>query len=254
MKLFKWNERDYKWLIFILILIIGIILTWRLNDNDSVVNIISMIASGASIALAVIAIMQSIAYNESANSTYNAITEKLINLEHNTDDIKQKIMADVNTVIENSTISEDEKVDLKDNINSVVSSMEEYKKMSYKKLLSQELGRKIKNIYDFDEIMLKNSLYGDILICINNRLGKLKEIELIYIDSENIKKLKMQKYIKKRCDKMNANQYMILIGRNIPADLYNYIQGVENLFKLNIFDISDMNSDELKSAIKLKLD
>jgi hypothetical protein len=99
-KQFKWDERDYKWLIFILLGIIGLILTWRLNDNASVVNIISMIASGSSIALAVMAMIQSTIYNDRSNDTYVAITEKLSKLEHNTDDIKKGIMDKINTVIE----------------------------------------------------------------------------------------------------------------------------------------------------------
>ena len=42
----NWTNRDWGWLTSILVGIIIIILTWRLNDNDNIVNIISMFEIG----------------------------------------------------------------------------------------------------------------------------------------------------------------------------------------------------------------
>jgi Growth inhibitor len=94
MKLLKLNERDYKWLIFILVIIIGVVLTWRLNDNDSVVNIISMFSSGASISLAIIAIIYSISEsvkNDNKESELNKIVYKVEDGVTETNSILQKM-------------------------------------------------------------------------------------------------------------------------------------------------------------------
>ena len=134
MNLFKkWDNKDYKWLIFYILSALTLTLIWRLNDNDSVVIIISMIASGASIALAVTAMIQSTVYNDRYNDTYNAIAEKLNKLEHNTDDISKSLTDGVNTVIEKSkNIDEDTKVELKEklqlSINKIITSEEEMKR------------------------------------------------------------------------------------------------------------------------------
>ncbi|HFD2039958.1 TPA: hypothetical protein ACF2DA_001561 [Clostridium perfringens] len=100
----NWTNRDWGWLTSILVGIIIIILTWRLNDNDNIVNIISMFASGASIILAVVAIVQSTIYNSSSNELNAKMTEKLSLLENNVEFVKENILNNANKIIERAPI------------------------------------------------------------------------------------------------------------------------------------------------------
>ncbi|SHH56938.1 hypothetical protein [Clostridium intestinale] len=114
MKLLKdWRNRDWCWIVSILIGIIIVVLTWRLNDNSSVVNIISMFASGASIILAVVAIVQSTLYNTSSNELNSKMTEKLSLIENTMEIVKDNILRNTNTIIDNSPIPKEEKEELK---------------------------------------------------------------------------------------------------------------------------------------------
>lgn len=122
MKIVKdWRDRDWIWIISILLGSIIVILTWRLNDNDNVVNIISMFASGASIILAIVAIIQSTIYNSSSNELNAKMTEKLSILENNVELVKENILKEANEAIENAPIKDETKeqikIDLWNNIN-----------------------------------------------------------------------------------------------------------------------------------------
>lgn len=120
----KWRNQDWIWLISILIGVIIIILTWRLNDNDSVVNIISMFSSGASIILAIVAIVQSTLYNNSANELNIKMTEKLSTIENNSKVLIDQFLNDANKVIDNSEIDEQTKEEIKEDLeNSVKNEM-----------------------------------------------------------------------------------------------------------------------------------
>lgn len=108
-----WRTRDSIWIISILIGIIIAILTWRLNDKDNVVNIISMFASGASIILAIVAIIQSTIYNSSSSELYARMTEKISVLQSDVGLMRDNILRSTNTIIDKSPIPKDEKEELK---------------------------------------------------------------------------------------------------------------------------------------------
>lgn len=112
----EWRNRDWAWVVGILTGIIIIILTWRLNDKDSVVNIISMFASGASIILAAVAIIQSTIYNSSSNELNVKMTEKLSILENNIEVVKENILKNASDIIENAPIADDIKEDMKNDL------------------------------------------------------------------------------------------------------------------------------------------
>ncbi|GEM_PF-2998944 len=116
----EWRNRDWIWVISILLGIIIIILTWRLNDKDNVVNIISMFASGASIILAVVAIVQSTIYNSSSNELYARMTEKLSSLENNVELVKSNILNNASEVIDNAPIKEEIKEEMKLSLENVI--------------------------------------------------------------------------------------------------------------------------------------
>ncbi|WMM26676.1 hypothetical protein RBU61_08355 [Tissierella sp. MB52-C2] len=147
----NWSNRDWFWLMSTFLGFIIIILTWRLNDNDSVVNIISMFSSGASIILALVAIVQSTMYNNSANELNARITEKISVMENNVELIKNNVIKDVKEVIDNSSIREEEKEELKYNLKNVMQekNFNEHSNISslvYEKLIFNRL----KNIYAND--------------------------------------------------------------------------------------------------------
>ncbi len=121
MKIIKdWRNRDWIWIVSILLGVIIIILTWRLNEKDNVVNIISMFASGASIILAVVAIVQSTIYNSSSNELYAKMTEKLSSLDNNVELVKSNILNNANKVIDEAPITEEIKEDIKINLENTL--------------------------------------------------------------------------------------------------------------------------------------
>lgn len=144
----KWTERDWMWLVSLLIIVIIIILTWRLNDNNSVVNIISMFSSGASIMLAIVAIVQSTIYNSSANELNAKMTEKISSLENNMSLVRDKLLNDVNKVIDEAPIDEEAKEEIKDNLkNNVNNEMKEKNYVYRSLLLEKNFFEKIRKVY-----------------------------------------------------------------------------------------------------------
>lgn len=147
----KWTERDWIWTVSILIGIIIIILTWRLNDNDSVVNVISMFSSGASIILAIVAIVQSTMYNNSSNELNAKMTEKLSNLETNVSLVRDELLKNVYKTIDESGLDEKSKEEVKEklnyniNIDPIFTNNSEPVFKSY--LLENEFLTKIKRLY-----------------------------------------------------------------------------------------------------------
>jgi len=254
MDLFKnWDKKDYNWFILILLGIIGIILTWRLNDNDSVVNIISMIASGASITLAVIAIIQSTSYNESASNTYNAITEKLINLEHNTNDIKQKVMADVYSVIENDrNLNDEAKLKLQSKLNTAVpSTKDENNKISYNKKLINYLITRLEKIYDIKIEIAKTNKYGIEGVIVNTKI-KIYISHITYPESVDVLVVPtfFKNFIKRA---RNNNRYMILICDGLIDVTHEIVWDSEEIFTLTEDDVLEGLDDEITRSVKIPL-
>lgn len=105
----KWRNRDWIWLVGILIAIIVSVMTIRLNDNDSVVNIISLLSSVASITLAIVAIWQSSYNNSESNKTLEKFNTKLDFMDKNLASIQNHILKEAKEAIEKSQIPEEEK-------------------------------------------------------------------------------------------------------------------------------------------------
>jgi hypothetical protein len=145
----KWNERDWKWVIGILLSIIILILTIRLGDNQDVINLFSFISSSVSIALALVAIFIALKQDgESRRVNYlttrilNSIEFKLNNVDENLKRIDEKVIRNVTEeTIEEYTSEEGEK--------------EHYTKDEVKELLNnlsvditKEINRELKNKYE----------------------------------------------------------------------------------------------------------
>ncbi|MBN8046928.1 hypothetical protein J0A94_03740 [Paraclostridium bifermentans] len=144
----KWTDRDWMWVVLLLIIVIIIILTWRLNDNNSVVNIISMFSSGASIMLAIVAIVQSTIYNSSANELNAKMTEKISSLENNMSLVRDKLLNDVNKVIDEAPIDAEAKEEIKDNLKNNINNEMKEKNFVYRAfLLEKNLFEKITEVY-----------------------------------------------------------------------------------------------------------
>lgn len=88
---FKWRKQDYFWLIAIILILWYITATVRLGDNSDVVNIISLIASGVSVALAVIAIWWGQVNNNEVSKTYEKIIQTLDSVKNETGEANQKL-------------------------------------------------------------------------------------------------------------------------------------------------------------------
>lgn len=113
----KWRTRDWVWLVSILIGLIILVITIRLDDNDSVVNMISLLASASSITLAVVAIFQSSNYNNKSEEILESFKNELNILRENTDIIKENLLEKVTTTLSNDkNISMDQKIELKNKI------------------------------------------------------------------------------------------------------------------------------------------
>lgn len=169
-----WRTRDWFWLVGILLGINILTITFRLNDNDSVVNIISLLASASSITLAIVAIWQSSTYNNQSNEVFNSLKENLSILGHNVDTIKQNIIKEAADVIDKSDIPDSEKDNLKANIENAIINP-----------ISVKLIR-MKIIFKFDDSFIKGekeTIKSSILEKIHNLFGRLYDYE--EFDNEN---------------------------------------------------------------------
>lgn len=128
----KWNERDWKWVIGILISIIILILTLRLGDNQDVINLFSFISSSVSIALALVAIFIALKQDgESRRVNYlttrilNSIELKLNNVDENLRRIDDKFIRNVTEeAIEDITSEGGEKDNYtKDEVKDILNSL-----------------------------------------------------------------------------------------------------------------------------------
>ncbi|GGE58490.1 hypothetical protein [Priestia taiwanensis] len=87
----KWSNRDWGWLTAILVGIIILILTFRLGDNQEVVNLFSFISSSVSIALAGVAIYMAKQQESDNNRTTSIMRESLVKIEAKVDSMDGKI-------------------------------------------------------------------------------------------------------------------------------------------------------------------
>lgn len=231
MKIVKdWRDRDWLWIISILLGIIIIILTWRLNDN--VVNIISMFASGASIILAVVAIVQSTIYNNSSNELNAKMTEKLSILENNIELVKNNILSNANEVIDNAPIKEDIKEDMKLDLKTIVN--DEY-----------FVKNRIASAYVFEKIMydkFKDAYSENYKIQNNVRTG-MSEIDTILENDSKIIFIELKVWSQPRKEMLrqtinrinkvkreinNPNKKEIIPILIIISDNFNYPELIED--------------------------
>lgn len=87
----RWTNRDWKWLVGILIGFIILILTFRLGDNLEVINLFSFISSSVSIALAGVAIFIALKQDSDNQRITSRITNALTKIETKVDSMDGKI-------------------------------------------------------------------------------------------------------------------------------------------------------------------
>lgn len=73
----EWSHRDWAWLLIILIGIIILVSTYRLADNQDVVNLFSFISSSVSIALAIVAIFLALKQDSDSRYSNDVVKDKL---------------------------------------------------------------------------------------------------------------------------------------------------------------------------------
>ena len=122
---FEWRKWDYFWLIGILIVLLYMACSMRLKDNSEIINIISLIASGMSIALAVISIWWGQVNNSSTNEVYGKINEKLNSVQKTTEQLSNnmanKLLEAKTIVTHDENISQNVKKSVSDSIDYVFS-------------------------------------------------------------------------------------------------------------------------------------
>ncbi|PPK77532.1 hypothetical protein BXY41_11671 [Lacrimispora xylanisolvens] len=170
----NWRKQDYFWLIGILIGIIVFICAIRLSDNTDIVNIISFIASGVSIALAFIAIWWGQVNNSETNKIYVKINEKLDRVKGETDIINQtmeKMRCDLSQALERRidelpNVTEEAKEEMKSMVNDSFESIEKGSKfrerINYSELevTFEPIPRNIRRRFDSRLFTILES-YGD---------------------------------------------------------------------------------------------
>lgn len=255
----NWTNKDWVWVTSILIGIIIIILTWRLNDNDNVVNIISMFASGASIILAVVAIVQSTIYNSSSNELNARMTEKLSTLESNIELVKNNILSNANEVIDNAPIKEEIKENIKLSLKTAVN--DEYFERNrgtsayiFEKLISYNLkyayseSYKIKNNVRIDKNEIDIILENDSkIIFIELKVLSQPRIDILVRAINNINK------VKREIENPNKKELIpILI---ILSDKFDYPEPIKcNDIKMVWFtqnELLNITTDKFKQKINI---
>lgn len=239
----KWTNRDWIWLTSILIGIIIIILTWRLNDNDNIVNIISMFASGASIILAVVAIVQSTIYNSSSNELNGKMTEKLSLLENNVEFMKEKLLKNFTNVIERAPIDEEVKQEIKDDLSSSIKEDSNNKNIFSEYELEVLIYNKFKKTYG-DRYEVKQTIEGITLK--NNNKEILIEIK-VRINHSRSSIVRIIKRFESKND--NINRILILIVRN--DNIEKFVSIPKNIRLLGIDEIFNNNDFEFKEKMKI---
>lgn len=120
---FKWRKQDYFWLIALIIVLWYMTVTVRLSDNSDVVNVISLIASGVSVALAIIAIWWGQVNNSETNKIYDKMNDKIDTVHYETGAITCKLEAildEMNKAIDDEGIADSVKTSLKNKLNTVI--------------------------------------------------------------------------------------------------------------------------------------
>ena len=231
----NWTNRDWGWLTSILVGIIIIILTWRLNDNDNIVNIISMFASGASIILAVVAIVQSTIYNSSSNELNAKMTEKLSLLENNVEFVKENILNNANKIIERAPIDEDIKQEIKNDLSNSIEENRRNINTFFSEYVIEDLvyNRFVKvygNTYDVKKI--NEEIIIEIKTCINRSLASMfKSIKNFELKNNNVNRILLLIIDNNRSRMTLNNNYTRLLSPN---------------------EILDSNDSEFKEKMKIE--
>lgn len=163
---FEWRKQDYFWLIGILIFVIILIATIRLKDNSEITNMISLIASGVSIALAIVAIWWGQVNNDGANRVYQSIENKLNRVSKKTEDIVNvlSVISEMREAVLNDVgVSEDTKAHVNKIMDSAIYQIDNLDTMSqnYQEIFTE---CEFKNLIEECEKLIENpqiELFGD---------------------------------------------------------------------------------------------
>lgn len=81
MKKVNWTNRDWAWVVSILVGFIILILTIRLGDNKDVINLFSFVSSSVSIALAVVAIFIALKQDSDGKQVHDRLVDLLTRIQ-----------------------------------------------------------------------------------------------------------------------------------------------------------------------------
>lgn len=113
---FKLDNKDMRWILFVLIGIIIIISThWMIADNSKIIDYFSFMSIGVSIILGLVAIWISLSQNYNTTILNSEMQEMLHNIDKTIYGMDSNINALANNTINRSETTEEKEKELKDN-------------------------------------------------------------------------------------------------------------------------------------------
>lgn len=171
---FKWRKQDYFWLISFILVLSYLMATVRLSDNADVVNIISLIASAVSIALAIVAIYWGQVNNSEANKIYDKMNDKL------------EQVINVTTVINNSVDEVKESIKYEGFGKFVRNTEESYINTRRKSRESElEVLNEIRHRFDYLDSKISDTSSDEIVFGFNRDLSSIEFEKFIQLFNES---------------------------------------------------------------------
>lgn len=203
-----------------------------------------MFASGASIILAVVAIVQSTIYNSSSNELNGKMTEKLSLLENNVEFMKEKLLKNFTNVIERAPIDEEVKQEIKDDLSNSIEENRSNNNNFFGKYVFEDLVyNKFKKVYG-DRYEVKKNIEGIVLK--NNNEEIIIEIKAVINHSLTSIFKAIRTFESKN---NNLNRILLLISDNS-----NGVKIASNYRCIRILspnEILDSSDSELKEKMKI---
>ena len=192
----KWTERDWYWLVGILLAIIVFIFTFRLADNTEVKDLFSFISSAVSIALAVIAIFLALK-QDSDNRTVSDQTSRILReinfgLRTVDENVKRLDVRDISKLTENAfeefTNEGNKESYSKDEVKEMFSSFS----ADVVDKINNQLNKKNNEDYWNDDYRIKYKAFSDNI----SASDLIKQAIILYPDSDNdtIQKVVEERY------------------------------------------------------------
>ena len=151
---FKWTERDWKWIVVILLGIIITLLTVKLGNNKELISYFSFGTSITTISLALVTIGITLIQNTSFQELYSKMSKSLAKVDEKIHNVDDKI-----SEIDLEKMTETLRQSFKEFGDEIVHSIEEFADPEISKKFKELLPRKIEQrIADTsDKLRTKNS-------------------------------------------------------------------------------------------------